>query len=524
MIMAKKPQNSGPPHQSAPTGNPHVPPVIPPVIAPAIVPHAKVERAAVEAVNKAAQRSLYAPQKKIHPKRAKGTFRTIKWWVMIVTLGIYYLSPWLRWERAPGIPDQAILVDITGSRFYFFFIEIWPQEVYYITGLMILAAIGLFLVTSTLGRIWCGYTCPQTVWVDLFLVVERFIEGERNARIKLDKADWSWSKLAKRITKHVVWLIIAVFTGGAWVFYMNDAPTLMAQLLAFDAPLTTYFWIMLLTFTTYLLGGIAREQVCTYMCPWPRIQAVMMDEDSLAVMYRHDRGEPRAPHKKGDSWAGRGDCVQCRQCVVVCPMGIDIRDGLQLECIQCSLCIDACDAVMEKIDRPKGLIAYDSLANFERRAKKQPEKIQVVRPRTLLYALLMIIVGGGIFYGLMNRSDLEVNVLRDRNPLFVQLSSGDIRNGYTVKILNKSHDIRKFSLSISGLAHFNMKVEGVHEATADGLPVIEVDRDRLRSVKVYLSVPKEDLIRHSIDISIIARDINSDSISENTTSFKGPKK
>ncbi len=506
--MAKKPQNFEPPQQAAPP----------------IVPHADVERAAVDAVNKSEYRSLYAAQKKIHPKRAKGTFRTIKWWVMIVTLGIYYLSPWIRWDRGPEIPDQAILVDIANSRFYFFFIEIWPQEVYYITGLLILAAIALFLVTSTAGRIWCGYTCPQTVWVDLFLVVERFIEGERNARIKLDKAPLSWSKFAKRAIKHILWLVISVLTGGAWVFYMNDAPTLMAELIAFDAPLTTYFWIALLTFTTYILGGFAREQVCTYMCPWPRIQGVMMDNDTLAVMYKEDRGEPRAPHKKGDSWEGRGDCVQCRQCVVVCPMGIDIRDGLQLECIQCSLCIDACDEVMEKIGRPKGLIAYDSLANFERRANNEPEKIQIIRPRTLFYTLLIIIVGGGIFYGLMNRADLDVNILRDRNPLFVQLSSGDIRNGYTIKILNKSHDIRKFSLSISGLQHYKMNVVGIQEKTPEGLPVIEVGRDRLRSVKVYLTVPKEDLTSDSISFTITAKDLDSDSMSENTTSFKGPKK
>jgi len=491
---------------------------------PPIIPHADVEQARVEAVNKAEHRSLYAAQKKIHPKRAKGTFRTLKWWVMIVTLGIYYLSPWIRWERAPGIPDQAILMDIANSRFYFFFIEIWPQEVYYITGLLVLAAIGLFLVTSTLGRIWCGYTCPQTVWVDLFLVVERFFEGDRNARIKLDKAHWTGAKILKKTAKHITWLVIAVLTGGAWVFYMNDAPTLMHQLIAFDAPLTTCFWIMILTFTTYLLGGFAREQVCTYMCPWPRIQGVMMDEDTLSVMYRYDRGEPRGAHKKDESWDDRGDCIECRQCVVVCPMVLDIRDGMQLECIQCSLCIDACDSVMEQIGRPSGLIAYDSLANFERREQGKPEKRHIIRPRTLLYSMIMIIVGGAILYGLMNRSDLEVNVLRDRNPLFVQLSSGDIRNGYTVKLLNKTHDIRKFSLTISGLEHYNMKVEGIRETTPDGLPVIEVNRDRLRSVKMYLSIPGGDLKSDSIDISITAKDLDGTSISNNPTTFKGPKK
>ena len=493
-------------------------------LSPNLVPHEHVERAKVEAVNKSEHRSLYAAQKKIHPKRAKGTFRNIKWLVMIVTLGIYYLSPWIRWDRGPGIPDQAILVDISNSRFYFFFIEIWPQEVYYITGLLILAAIGLFLVTSTAGRIWCGYTCPQTVWVDLFLVVERFFEGERNARIRLDKAKWSTSKILKRIAKHVTWLIIAVLTGGAWVFYMNDAPTLLHQLIAFDAPLTTYFWIMVLTFTTYLLGGFAREQVCTYMCPWPRIQGVMMDEDTLSVMYKYDRGEPRAPHKKEDTWDDRGDCIQCRQCIVVCPMGIDIRDGMQLECIQCSLCIDACDSVMEQIGRPKGLIAYDSLANFDRRAENKPEKIKIIRPRTLFYTIVLIVVSGAILYGLTHRANLEVNVLRDRNPLFVQLSSGDIRNGYTIKLLNKTHQIRKFSLDVSGLETYKIRVEGVQEKTAEGLPVVQVNRDRVRSVKIYLSVPRAQVIDHSMDISITAKDLDGTSVSDNATTFKGPEK
>ncbi|PCI33421.1 MAG: cytochrome c oxidase accessory protein CcoG [Alphaproteobacteria bacterium] len=495
----------------------------PPKKSPEIIPHANVARAKVEAVNKAENRALYAAQKKIHPKRAKGTFRTIKWWVMVVTLGIYYFSPWIRWDRGPGIPDQAILMDITNSRFYFFFIEIWPQEVYYITGLMVLSGIALFLVTSTAGRIWCGYTCPQTVWVDLFLVVERFFEGDRNARLKLDKAKWTADKFAKRTAKHISWLIISVLTGGAWVFYFNDAPLLVHQLIAFDAPLTTYFWIMILTSTTYLLGGFSREQVCTYMCPWPRIQGVMMDEDTLSVMYRHDRGEPRAPHKKGETWDGRGDCIQCRQCVVVCPVGIDIRDGMQLECIQCSLCIDACDSVMEQIGRPKGLIAYDSLANFDRRAKGEPEKIQIVRPRTLLYTIFMIVVTGSIIWGLTHRANLEVNVLRDRNPLFVELSSGDIRNGYTVKILNKTHDIRKFSLAVSGLDGYDIRVEGVLDRTPEGLPVIEVNRDRVRSVKVYLSVPRAQLSADSKAISITARDLDGSSISNNATTFRGPK-
>jgi len=388
---------------------------------------------------------------------------------------------------------------------------------------LILAAIALFLVTSAFGRVWCGYTCPQTVWVDLFLMVERFFEGDRNARLRLDKAKWSWSKLARKTAKHVTWLTIAVLTGGAWVLYMNDAPTLIKQLVELEAPLTTYFWIMVLTGTTYILGGIAREQVCTYMCPWPRIQGVMMDEDTLAVMYKYDRGEPRGSHKENDSWDNRGDCIDCHQCIVVCPMGIDIRDGFQLECIQCSLCIDACDEVMTKIGRPKGLIGYDSMTNFARREKGLSQKRHIVRPRTLLYAILVILISGAILYGLTHRSTLELNILRDRNPLFVQLSSGDIRNGYTIKILNKTHQSQRYSLSISGLPHYRIKIEGVKDRTAAGLPIITVNKDGLRAVKIYITIPKAELGSNSMAIAITVKNLKGTASDRNVTTFKGPE-
>ena len=322
----------------------------------------------VDAVNRKETRPpLYAPRKKIHPRRTHGFFRSFKWWVMALTLGVYYITPWLRWDRGPGAPDQAVLVDIPGRRFYFFFIEIWPQEFYYIAGLLIMAGLGLFLITSVVGRAWCGYTCPQTVWTDLFIWVERLVEGDRAARIRLDKAPASASKAAKRLTKYVIWLLIAMGTGGAWVFYFADAPTLFTDLFTGQADTVAYATVGVLTFTTFSLGGLMREQVCTYMCPWPRIQAAMMDEESLTVTYRTDRGEPRKPFEKNADWDQRGDCIDCKACVVVCPMGIDIRDGQQLECITCALCIDACDDVMGKIGRPRGLIDYDSIANDERR-------------------------------------------------------------------------------------------------------------------------------------------------------------
>jgi cytochrome c oxidase accessory protein FixG len=245
-----------------------------------------VERLEAETVNKAATRQpLYAARKKIFPKRASGSFRRFKWLVMLITLGIYYLTPWIRWDRGPYAPDQAVLVDIANRRFYFFFAEIWPQEFFIVAGLLVMAGIGLFLITSTVGRAWCGYTCPQTVWVDLFLVVERGIEGDRNARMKLDSGPWTVDKLVKRVTKHAIWLLIAVATGGAWIFYFADAPTLAMDFATGQAATVAYITVAVLTATTYIFGGLMREQVCIYMCPWPRIQAAMLDENSLTVTY-----------------------------------------------------------------------------------------------------------------------------------------------------------------------------------------------------------------------------------------------
>ena len=233
---------------------------------------------------------LYAAQEPVFPKRVKGKFRNLKWLIMALTLGIYYLTPWIRWDRGPNLPDQAVLVDLAHRRFFFFWIEIWPHEFYFVAGLLIMAGLGLFLFTSALGRVWCGYTCPQTVWTDLFFTVERWIEGDRNARLRLWKQNWDLRKIRLRVTKWIVWLLIAIATGGAWVFYFTDAPSLAVDLASGQAHMVAYVTIAILTATTFVFGGFMREQVCIYMCPWPRIQAAMMDEDSITVAYRGWRG------------------------------------------------------------------------------------------------------------------------------------------------------------------------------------------------------------------------------------------
>jgi cytochrome c oxidase accessory protein FixG len=450
-----------------------------------------VARSDAQASNSAANRKLYKSRVPIYPKEAEGRYRSIKWAMMAFTLSIYYLVPWLRWDRGAGAPGQAVLVDLERQRLYFFFIEIWPQEVYYITGLLILAAVALFLINALFGRLWCGYSCPQTVWTDLFIWVETKIEGDRGARIRLAAAPWSVSKIAKRVSKHTVWLAFAVATGGAWVFYFHDAPTLLHQLVTGTAGFGTYAAIAGLAFTTYTLGGLMREQVCTYMCPWPRIQAAMTDNDALGVTYRRDRGEPRGPHRKGESWEGRGSCIDCNQCVAVCPMGIDIRDGAQLECINCGLCIDACDDVMRRIGQPTGLIAFDTEANIGRRQRGESTRHRFVRPRTVLYTAVMILVSGILLLTISNRHSLDLDVLRDRNPDHVTLTDGAVRNAYTLKIMNRSGKARILHLEVSGLRARAVTAIGI--GPVQGALSLPVDADRIRTLRVLVTVARDDL-------------------------------
>jgi cytochrome c oxidase accessory protein FixG len=458
-------------------------------------------RSDATATNSAANRKLFQSRVPIYPKEAEGRYRSIKWAMMAFTLSIYYLVPWLRWDRGSGAPHQAVLVDLAHQRLYFFFLEIWPQEVYYITGLLILAAVSLFLINALFGRLWCGYSCPQTVWTDLFIWIETKIEGDRGARIRLANAPWTPGKIAKRVTKHIVWLVFAVATGGAWVFYFHDAPSLLHQLATGTASMGIYATIAGLAFTTYSLGGLMREQVCTYMCPWPRIQAAMTDTEALSVTYRRDRGEPRGPHRKGESWDTRGSCIDCNQCVAVCPMGIDIRDGAQLECINCGLCIDACDDVMRKIGRPTGLIAFDTEANIGRRQCGNPARFLFVRPRTILYAGVLVAVLAIMLLTLSFRHTLELDVLRDRNPAYVTLADGAVRNAYTLKVMNRSPETRALRLSVSGINARQVKVIGDGEVKPSVL--LPVDADKVRTLRILVTVAKADLQRsHELTFSL----------------------
>lgn len=453
---------------------------------------------------------LFEKQKRIFPQAVKGRFRRLKWLLSAIFLSIYCFSPFLRFDRGPSASNQAILIDISNSRLYFFFIEIWPQEIYYLAGILILAAVILFFITSLFGRVWCGYACFQTVWNDIFYAVEKIFQGDRNARILLDRKN-SWQKFYKKFLTHAVWILISLITGITFACYFNDAFLLTNNLFSGKISVNILYWILGITTATYIMGGFAREQVCNLMCPYARFQSAMFDRDTLIISYDEKRGEPRGKLTKDDSRRNqsplnatnsvaqilqqatdsltkKGDCIDCKQCVVVCPQGIDIRNGLQMECIACGLCIDACDEVMEKIGLPKGLIRYDTEAHLQEPTAKN--KFRILKPRTFYYATILLAVSFIMIHSLAVKPTLEIIATPDRNPLFVKLSDGSIRNGYTLKISNKTHDDKVFSFKLLKPQEAEIKVESYEGVSADNLPV---RAEEVRGFKIYVSLPPEFL-------------------------------
>lgn len=457
---------------------------------------------------------LFEKQKRIYPKRVKGRYRNLKWIAMIVCLSIYYLVPFIRWDRGPNAPDQAILIDLVRGRAYWFWFEIWPQEVYILTGILICAAVGLFFVTSLFGRVWCGYLCFQTVWTDLFVWVERIIQGDRTKRKKLREGPWTFEKFYKLAITHFIWLVIAWCTAGSFVLYFNDAPTLVHSFLMLDVSPVVLGFVGGLTFMTYMMAGFAREQVCTFMCPYARFQSAMFDKDTLIISYDVDRGEPRGKHKKGADWTDLGDCIDCTACVQVCPTGIDIREGLQMECIACGLCADACDEIMDKVGLERGLIGYNTEARMDAARQGRSEPFHIWRPRTFYYASVLCLIGGLMLHTLLTRSPLEIAVLHDRNPLFVQLSDGDIRNAYSMKVLNKTHEHRHYKLSVDGLDHSDIQIKTAGQTTKEDI-YVEADSVKQYRLLVRSSLPKQE----PREIKFKLTDIETGYEASNTTMF-----
>lgn len=479
------------------------------------------------------QEPFFEARREVFPKAVHGSFRQLKWAIMVATLAVYYITPWLRWNRGPYAPHQAALVDIAHRRFYLFSIEIWPHEFYYVAGLLIMAGIGLFLITSAVGRAWCGYACPQTVWTDLFVHVERMIDGDRNAQFRLSAAPWTPAKIVRRVTKHAIWLVIAAATGGAWIFYFADAPTLAYAFITGTAPFIAYATVGVLTFTTYTLGGLMREQVCIYMCPWPRIQAAMMDEQSLAVIYKAWRGEPRGRGIKrthdlaelaNDPAARIGDCIDCNACVAACPTGIDIREGSQIGCITCGLCIDACDDIMAKVGRPARLIGYTSEADekiAQAGGTPKPPLSRLLRARTLLYFMVWAGIGLGMVFAVGNRARIDLSVAQTRNPQWVRLADGQIRNTYTIKVRNMEGRPRNMEIAVAGLAGAALWDEHGDRRSAAQKVTLHVDADQVQAVQLFLAAPGVGPEHQDIAFTVRATDAEGGTAHQ-TTRFDRP--
>lgn len=465
--------------------------------------------------------ALYAAHIKVQPKHVPGFFRSLKDWSAIILLGIYFVGPWLRWDRGPEAADQAILFDIAGRRAYILGMEFWPQEVYYLTGLLILGAVGLFFITALLGRVWCGFTCIQTVFADVYVWAERLFQGDRNARLKLDRGPWTLNKLWRKAATHSIWIGLALLTGWTWVIYFNDAPTTTLALVQGEYTWGVVGFALLVAGTTYLLAGWAREQVCIYMCPWPRFQGAMFDEDTLVVTYEKWRGEPRGYAKKGDHFETRGHCVDCQLCVQVCPTGVDIRNGSQLACIGCGLCIDACNTVMDRFSLPRNLITYDSVANQLARAKGEPTQYRLARGRTIAYAAIMLLVVAVMAAGMTTRARLDITVLQERSPLYATLSDGSIRNGYTLKILNMLPDSHDYRVSLGGLDAATMAVLGYEDGGVRET-VLPVRADTVGTFRVYVTIPRADVESSAMNLEFRVENLQTGEVAARSNVFAAP--
>lgn len=434
---------------------------------------------------------LYESRKKIYVKEITGLFQKVRKFSLWLLMLAYFSICWI------SIDGQQLLhFDLPARKFHIYGMTFWPQEFVLLSILLIICAYGLFFITTLFGRVWCGYTCPQTAWTFIFMWIEEKVEGSRNQRMKLDKADFSSEKFVKKAAKHFLWLLVAFATGLTFVGYFYPMRELVPDLLSFNIDNTwALFWIGFFTVATYVNAGWLREQVCLYMCPYARFQSVMFDADTLVVSYDKERGDPRGSRKRNADYKdqGLGDCVDCGMCVQVCPTGIDIRDGLQYECIGCALCIDACDSIMEKMDYPKGLISYTTEHRLEGKVS------HILRPKSIAYAALLSIMIGAFSYSLISRIPLELDVIRDRGALYQLTGLGQIENAYTLKVMNMTDETQEFTVSVAGL-------DGLKISTATQ---ITVNAGEVYTLPTSVEVDPKNMQESTYDIEFIVQS-NSD--------------
>ena len=462
--------------------------------------------------------NLYQAQKKLYPKAVHGVFARWRWAAVWLTQLLYYGLVWLPWGDRP-----AVLFDLGARKFYIFGLVLYPQDFIYLTALLVISAYGLFFFTAIAGRLWCGYACPQTVYTEIFLWIEQKIEGERSARIRLDQSPWSLHKARVKLTKHALWLALALWTGISFVGYFVPIRDLLREILSFEIDGWSAFWVLFYSFATWGNAGFMREQVCKYMCPYARFQSVMFDKDTLVVTYDPERGEPRGARRKSELHTNstlaqppqerRGDCIDCGVCVQVCPTGIDIRKGLQYECIGCAACIDGCDDVMDKVGFPRGLIRYSTENAIEGKVAEKDILARMFRPRIIVYGVILIAVSGALLLAVGLRTPFKADILRDRGSLARELAGGVIENNYRIQLINAAEHPVTYTLKASGLP-------GLEVNPAE----IRVDAASTRLAALAILAPGDTVPAGSspIVLEIVAND-QSGTVLEKTT-FYGPRR
>ncbi len=437
-----------------------------------------------------AQETLYEVRQKIYPRAVSGAFAQWRWAMVWITQLVFYGLCWLPWNGR-----QAVLFHLAERKFYVFGLVLWPQDVFYLAVLLIISAYALFLFTAVAGRLWCGFACPQTVYTEIFLWVERLVEGDRNKRMKLDSAPNSLRKIGLKVLKYAVWILLSIWTGITFVGYFTPIREVVGNLAGFELSGWEAFWLFFYSAFTYLMAGVMREQVCKYMCPYARFQSVMFDSDTLVITYDRERGETRGARKKGEAYReqGLGDCVDCGICVQVCPTGIDIRNGLQYECIGCTACIDACDQVMTKMEYPLGLIRYSTENALKQHWGRSEILRHVFRPRILMYVAVLGAICIAFMWGLFSRDEVRVDVIKDRTILSREVEGGLIENVYILQLMNMGEQPKQLHLSVEGLPGIAL----------DGPQIVPVDASHNKTATVRVRVPMDDVGKGSHEIFFV---------------------